>query len=341
MLDERARKVLFAVIQSHISSPGPVGSRHISKKYSFGLSPASIRNIMSDLEDMGFLSQPHTSAGRVPTDFGYRCYVNYYGQEQADHDELLLLEVKKKLESLKKDINTVLNEAAKVLSSISHYVGITTSPGASSTILNRIELIRYRGNSTAVILFSDEGLIRSRIIEMGDDLSSRSLGSISDYINSTYAGLTIEEIRRRVIDEMARETIVCDNMISRAVRICRDIFSTPPESVFISGVSAMLDHPDFCDTARIRELLRAIEDKQLIVGLLDRLADQRGTQVLIGSENPMNEMKRFSVVVSNYREGGRPIGSIGLIGPTRMNYREAISLVELTAGYITEMLSQR
>ncbi len=339
MLDERNKRVLFAVIQCYINTPGPVGSRVVTKKYSFGLSPATIRNIMSDLEEMGYLRQPHTSAGRVPTDIGYRYYVDSINSEERLVDEDFVGELGRRVELLKKDIDAFLDEAAKMLSSLSHYIGITMSPNSGSTTLTRLELIKYRNNRVAVVLFTDEGLIKNTVVTMDSDVSQRDLNRIASYINSEFSGRTIEEIRKVVVNDLAREKVICDGLISQAMKICNAVFSSSPGNIYISGLSEVLALPDFCDVDRIKELLKTIEDKRIVVGLLDKIADAEGPQVFIGSENPLDEMKKFSLVAATYREGKRPIGAVGIIGPTRMNYPQAISIVDMTAKYITRMLS--
>jgi heat-inducible transcriptional repressor len=341
MLDERTKQVLFAVIQCYIGAPGPVGSRLVTKKYSFGLSPATIRNIMSDLEDMGYLRQPHTSAGRVPTDNGYRFYVDSLLNDKQQIRRELMAELTGKLEMLRQDVNSFLDEASKMLSSLSHYIGITMTPGAGATTLNRIELIKYRADQLAVIMFTDEGLVRNKVVSIDPELSQKNLNRVAAYINSRYSGLTLDEIRKSVVSEMTRESLLCDSLIAEALKICEDVFSASPGNVYISGLSDMLSLPDFYDIDRIKELLKAIEDKHIVVTLLDRISEADGTQVFIGSENPLDEMKQFSIVAATYKEGTRPIGAVGIIGPTRMNYLDAISLVDLTASYITRVLSYR
>lgn len=340
-LDERTKQILFAVIQCYINAPGPVGSRVVTKKFSFGLSSATIRNIMSDLEEMGFLRQPHTSAGRVPTDSGYRYYVDTLKSDREQISGDIAEELNRKLEIMRRDINSFLGEASKMLSSLSHYIGITMSPNTSSTTLSRMELIKYRADELAVILFTDEGIIRNKVISVDPDISQKDLQRIAEYINTQFSGFTLEEIRKSVIKEMTREKVRCDTMINEAIKICRNVFATSPGDVFISGLSEVLSLPDFCDIGRIKELLKAIEDKQIIVKLLDKISDAEGTQVFIGSENPLDEMKKFSLIAATYREGRRPMGMIGIIGPTRMNYLQAISIVDLTANFITDMLSYR
>jgi heat-inducible transcriptional repressor len=339
MLDERSRKILYAVIQCYINTPGPVGSRVVTKKYQFGLSPATIRNIMSDLEEMGYLSQPHTSAGRVPTDSGYRFYVDSLSAEKQQANTVLTSELNKKLEFLRKDINSFLDDASKMLSELSHYIGITMSPNTSMTTLNKIELLKYRDNRLAVILFTDEGIIRNKIVPVDPETSQRDLNRIAEYINSRFRGLSLDEIKKLILKEMTKEKVLCDTLISEAIRICRNAFSSAPGNIYISGLSEVLSLPEFCDIHKIRALLQTLEDKHIIINLLDTIADTEGAQVLIGAENILDEMKQFSLVAATYKEGNRPLGTVAIIGPKRMNYLEAISIVESTASFITKLLS--
>jgi heat-inducible transcriptional repressor len=339
MLDERSKKILHAVIQCYINTPGPVGSRVVSKKYHFGFSPATIRNIMSDLEEMGYLSQPHTSAGRVPTDSGYRFYVDSLSAERQQINNALTAELTKKFELIKKDINSFLDDASKMLSELSHYIGITMSPNTSMTTLSKIELFKYRDNQLAVILFTDEGIIKNKIVPVDPEISQKELNLIAEYINSRFKGQSLDEIKRLILKEMTRERVLCDSLISEAIRICRTAFSAAPGNIYISGLSEVLRLPEFCDINRIRELLQTLEAKHIIVNLLDNIADAEGTQVIIGAENLLDEMKQFSLVAATYKEGNRPIGTVAIIGPKRMNYQEAISIVDSTAQFITKLLS--
>ena len=190
-----------------------------------------------------------------------------------------------------------------------------------------------------MVIFTDEGLIRNTAIRMEADLSQRDLNRIASYINSQFSGHTLEDIRMVVLKELTKEKVLCDSLISQAMRICDTVFSSAPGNIYISGLSEVLALPDFCDIDRIKELLKTIEDKHIIVRLLDKIADVDGPQVFIGSENPLAEMKKFSLVAATYKEGKRPIGAVGIIGPTRMDYLQAISIVDLTAKYITRMLS--
>jgi heat-inducible transcriptional repressor len=203
----------------------------------------------------------------------------------------------------------------------------------------RIELVPYRKNQIAVILFTDEAIIRNRIIAVEHEMSRSDLNRLSDYINNRFVGNTLEETRKAIISEIANERVLCDTLISEAINLCRDIFSISDSDIFISGLSGVVNLPDFCDIGRIRDLLRTLEDKHIILRLLENISDTEGTQIFIGSENPLDELKQFSLVAATYREGNRPIGVIGVIGPTRMNYSEAIMLVDTTAKFMTEILS--
>jgi len=339
VLDERSKQILNAVIQLYISSPGPVGSRSVTKKFPIGLSPATIRNIMSDLEDMGFLRQPHTSAGRVPTDSAYRFYVDTLTTEKSDIDTELASELIRKLELIRMDVNSFLDNASRMLSELSHYIGISVSLNTHQTTLSRLELAPYRKNQIAVMLITDEAVIRNKIISVEQEMSREDLYRLAGYINERYAGHTLENIRKTIVAELANDRILCDGLINEAMAICKDVFSVAESDVFISGLSEVLALPDFCDIDRIRGLLRTIEDKHVILSLLEKISATDSPQVYIGSENPLEELKQLSFVAAPYCEGTRPIGAIAIIGPTRMNYGQAITLVDMTAKFISDIFS--
>ncbi len=341
MLDERIHRVLWAVVESYITKPDPVGSRFVTKKYAFNLSPATIRNIMADLEDMGFLHQPHTSAGRIPTDKGYRFYVDGLAGRGSSPDAYLAEVVIHRLETIRNDINALLKETSKALSTASHYLGVALAPRPDKATLRGINLFRYKEGQVMTVLLTDEGIVKNKCIPLDADLTQRDLNRIAEYLSSEFAGHTIDEIRTRVVNEMQRDKAICDTLICRAIAICREVLSFDYGDVFISGLSEVLGLPDFSDLRRIKEISRAIEDRHLIIRLLDTLSQSEGVKVVIGSENADSDMKRLSIVVSTYSEGDRPIGTIGIIGPTRMDYLKAITVVDTTAKFLTRVLSER
>ncbi len=341
MLDERSKKVLCAIVQNYINSPDPVGSRTVAKKYSFGLSPATIRNIMADLEDLGFLSQPHTSAGRVPTDRGYRLYVDSLINEEDCANKNLLRELHKGLETLRDNIEILFSETTRTISLLSHYLGVAMSPKLNTATLKKIDLLRYRVDKIAAIIFTDEGVIKNKVISLDLNITQKDLNRIAGYLNSEFSGYSFDVIRLKILKEMSKEKTMCDSLISRAINICREAFFLPYGELFVAGLSEVLELPDFENLQKIKELSRAIEDKHTIIKLLDKLSESDGVQIIIGSENSMDEMKKLSIVVSTCKEDNRPISVIGIIGPTRMNYPRAISIVDTTAKFISKMLAER
>ncbi len=340
-LSERSKKILFAIVESYINFADPVGSRFVTKRYSFNLSPATVRNIMADLEEMGFLKQPHTSAGRVPTDLGYRFYVDFLSELGGGFPNLeILQDIYRRLESMKNNIDTLLSETTKSLSLLSHYIGIAMSPRHDVTTMKKINLLKYDSDKVVAVLFTDEGIIKNKIISVDPDISQKDLNKISAYLNSEFSGHTVDEIKMKLVKEMSKEKVRCDKLISRAMKICSEALYFPESDLFIAGFSEVLDLPDFADLDQIRLLSRAIEEKHTILKLLDQLADSDGVNILIGSENAMDELKKLSIVASPCKEGDKQIGVVGIIGPTRMNYERAIYIVENTANFITRMLTK-
>jgi heat-inducible transcriptional repressor len=339
MLNERSRSILRAIVQSYIESGAPVGSRLLTRRHGFTLSPATIRNIMVDLEDMGYLSQPHTSAGRVPTDKGYRFYVDALDPgEQADARKLMTL-LESRFSSAQEDVNTLLGEITRTLAKVSHYLCFAVPLRAEETTLNRIQMFRYRGDRLAVVLLTNEGLIANKVLESDFGLSQRDLNRISDYVNTEYSGLSIAEIRSCIRRQMSKERALCDILINRATALCREALSFPCGEVIVSGMSEFIGLPEF--SGKINEIAQAIEDKRRILDLLESFTESpERVRVLIGRENPDEGMRSLSIIAAQYGQGEKPLGSVGIIGPTRMDYLRAIAMVEAVARFVSGTISQ-
>ncbi len=340
MLDERTERVLWAVIQSYIENPDPVGSRYVTKKYAFSYSPATIRNIMADLEDMGYLKQPHTSAGRVPTDKGYRYFVEHIISRDIGYDERLVEELERRIKNMVEDMDGVLNEATKTLSTLSHFLGLAISPGPEGSTLRRIELVPYKDDRIAVLILTDEGVIKHKIIKNEFSLTANDLSSIAKYLNREFTGYTIKEIRNQLVKELAEDKNLCDTLIERALKLCHESLDEYGANVFITGLSSILDLPDFTDIEKIKELSKAIEDKHKMIKLLDRIVQTEVVQVVIGSENPIKEMSAMSIIASTYKDKDRPAGIVGVIGPKRMDYKAVITLVDTAARYLSKIFEE-
>ena len=333
ILDERSRRVLNAVVRSYIDRPDPVGSRFVTRKYSFGFSSATIRNIMSDLEEMGFLSQPHTSAGRVPTDKGYRFYVDSLSNEAQSEKiievpEEFIQQFSRRLDEFKNDISAMFSEVTNTLSSLSNYVSIVLPPKAENTTFNRIDLIKFKSDQIVAILLTDEGIIHNKVIQADPMLKQEDLNRIADFLNVEFSGHTLDEINNMLMQRMKREKAQWDRLISRAISINEQAMTFAEGDIFVSGLYDLMDLPEFSDISKLRELSKAIKEKHVIMKLLAELSHSEGVQVLIGTENPVTELKGLSVITSMYKEGSRPMGIIALIGPTRMDYSKAIIMVD-------------
>ncbi len=344
-LDERSRQVLYAVVESYINNPEPVGSRFVTKKYFFGFSSATIRNIMADLEELGFLAQPYISAGRVPTDKGYRFYVDSFADSdlmQHHQDEVfakLICQLAKKLKKMRNDMNEMFMEVINTLSTVSNYIGVATPPKPEKIIFNRIDLIRYKGNHVVAILLTDNGVIKNKILKIDPKLTRHDLNRIADYLNSEYLGYTLNEIKSVLIKRIKQEKALWDDLISRAVKISEQAISLARNDIFVSGLYNVLNLPDFSDISKFKEIAKAIKDKHLILNLLDELSDTEGVQVVIGNENPVEGLRNLSIVASTYKEGDMPMGVVALIGPKRMDYSKAIYMVDTVAKCINKTFS--
>ena len=339
MLNERSQKVLKAVVQSYIDRLEPVGSRFLARKCGFKLSPATIRNTMADLEEMGFLMQPHTSAGRMPTDKGYRYFVDTLKAEEfaLELEEMYIL--KKRFAAIRHDmINELLGEAATAVSEVSHNLVFAEPLRAESTTLNRIQLYRYRNRQIVAVILTNEGLINNKILDTDFGLSQKELNRISDYLNSEFSGYAIEEVRAEIFRQMSRERLKRDILISRAMAICSEVLNFPGDELIVSGIQELLGKPEFSD--RINEIASAVEDKRRLIDLLDRLSETPGVTVVIGSENQDASLHDMSIVTAQYKQDGRTLGSVGMIGSTRMDYSRAIPIVDIMARFVSAAISR-
>ncbi len=334
-------EILRAVVENYIDTTEPVGSRRLTKRYDFGLSPATIRNIMADLEYLGFLTQPHTSAGRMPTEKGYRHYVDCCIDDGHQLDEKFILETQEKLEIIEKDVSSLLENVTRELSKCSHQMGIAVAPRFSRSRLSRVELIQVKGTRVLAVVITEEGVVRNLLLDFEEPCSQKHLNKISEYINKELAGFSLREARERVIRKVYEEKAVYDSLVARAMRIGRVIMERQiEEDIYIGGYSEVLEQPNFVDLDSIKEMFRAIEDKRLMIQVFNMIEEmESGVTVLIGTENPLDEMHDCSMVVSPYLKKGRVIGTIGVIGPIRMHYPQVISMVDETAKFLTKVFS--
>lgn len=341
-LTDRDQKVLEAVVIDYIQSGEPVGSRTISKRYGLHVSSATIRNIMCDLEDQGLLQQPHTSAGRVPTEKGLRLYLDYIMRSTrlAEQEKALILQAYRES---KRDIQELLRKTSKVLSNFCRQAGVVLWPKLKLTRFKHIEFIRLRQGQILVILISESGLLHQRLLDVDEDLVQDDLDKYSRYLNELLQNVPLGEVRQRILVEMKNEKVLFDQLYGRALEISRRVFQTNMEDseVYIEGRTNLLNSPEFADVDRMRRVLEAFENKSRIIRLLDMaLKPSEGAQIILGTESELVELQEISLISSPYRQGETTVGVLGVIGPVRMDYSRIIPIVEFTASLLSQLLEE-
>lgn len=339
MLDDRKLKVLQAIINSYIASAEPIGSRTISKKYNLGVSSATIRNEMSDLEDLGYLNKPYTSAGRIPSDKAYRLYVDTLMQEIMNFvDFRKKEEVKKILLKEMREIDQLIQNSTRILSKITNYTSLAIAPQFKQSTLKHIQLIPIDEYKVLVVIVSDSGVVRNTIFRMDNFISDEQLTAISNFLNEKLKGLTLEEISKGIDSDIFREMYDFRSMIQDIIPIISQSLEDMAEiEVYANGVTNIFNFPEYKDIDRAKSFLSFIEDKELLVDtLLENTFDD--IFITIGDENPCEEIKDCSLITATYKLGGKTIGKIGVIGPTRMDYYKVINAVRVIAVNLSEII---
>ncbi len=342
VLDDRGSEVLRLVVEDYIETAEPVGSRTISKKMGMALSPATIRNIMADLEEMGYLCQPHTSAGRIPTGSGFRYYVNYLlARRQLARAELDML--RKVTGEGVAGADEVVRHASRLLSNLSRHACVVVISRYSHQALRSLSLLRASSDKILLVAVLQGGWIQHRLIEGEQELTNDELEKINGYLNDMAVGLTLPQLRVKILNEMRKEKARYDRLMRKALMLgSRALAESVPGEVYIEGRANIIEQPEFAeDVQKLKRILRAFEEKSVILRLLDAALESDAIQVSIGSENLVENLPEISVVASGYHQGENAMGSIGLIGPVRMDYSRVIPLVEYTARLLSSVLDQR
>jgi heat-inducible transcriptional repressor len=338
-LSERDRAVLRHVVQSFILTANPVGSRYIAKHSNLDLSPATIRNLMADLEERGYLNHPHTSAGRVPTDKGYRVYVDMLMDiEQLSSREMETIE--KKLEDAE-DRQELLAQASDLLGSISSQLSIVTNPQLASGKLDRLEIVSLSSNRVMVIISIQSGIIKTLVMEVLSAVSRDKLDRIAQVLNERLYGLTLKQIRETFSERFRDVQNEDTGLIRLFVESVDDLFSDSKERdrLFISGTRDILNQPEFDSPEKIRSVIELIDDKEVIIHVLDSHSEkEKNLFISIGDENPEKRLKNYSIISTRYLIGDI-FGTVSVIGPKRMNYSRIIPLVDHIAKAITHRTS--
>ena len=336
-LTDRSKKILEAIIEDYIVTAEPVGSRTVTRSHGLSLSPATVRNVMADLEEMGFLASPHTSAGRIPTDKAYRFYVDSLLEVRniaRDEQE----EIRKRCNPSGRGLGEALKETSRMLSSLSHYTGIVVAPRFNDNYFRHIEFIKLGGGRLLAILVSRNGSIQNKIIETGDEVRPNELVRMSNYLNHLLEGLTIAQVKEKIIREMQSDKVRYDALLAKALEYSRQTLPDTESMVFIEGQANILEQPEFTDVTRMKEVFRAFEEKGQLLSLLDRCIAAQGVNIYIGAEARLSQMVGMSLITATYMTGKNTLGVLGVIGPTRMGYSKVIPIVDYTAKMVSRLL---
>ena len=334
-MDERSRQLLKALIERYIADGQPVGSRTLSKLSELELSPATIRNVMADLEEIGLITSPHTSAGRVPTALGYRLFVDSLITVQP-----LQLGETRDLEGalVADEPKRVLSRAAALLSRLSSFAGVVHAPRRASSF-RQIEFMRLADRRVLLIIIATDGDVQNRILNVERDLSSSDLVEAANYINAHYAGVDFEEIKRRLKGELDRIRADITQLMQRAVDAGSEVAQDHSDEMMIAGERNFVGVPEFSDDmSRLRDLFNLFEKRTGLLQLLDASTRARGVQIYIGGESELVPVDHLSIVTAPYEVDGQVVGTLGVIGPTRMAYQRMIPIVDITAKLVSSAL---
>ncbi len=340
-LDERTREIFRLIVRSYVTSGEPVGSRTLAKAMEWRLSPATIRNIMADLEEEGFLGQPHTSAGRVPSEKGYRFFVdNLTDSGRVSRSD------ERYINRMLADSDTaedVMSRASVVLSTISRNVGIVIAPPLAATVLKHIEFVELGEGKILVIFVSKSGVVQRRLIRVAERYSQEDLDKGGRYLVEKFSGKTLTEIRNELLRLMQLERTLFDRMLSLLRTWSESVHEeTPEDALYLQGTANILNQPEFADVERMRMLFQMFEEKGRLVKILNECISSNppdGVKIAIGSELGIPNMRDFTLITSSYGANDHTTGFLGIIGPIRMEYERSISIVTYLGRVVGEMIN--
>ena len=323
-LDERKQKILHAIIQNYLETGEPVGSRTISKYADLGLSSATIRNEMSDLEEMGYIIQPHTSAGRIPSDMGYRFYVDQLMKEKEQE----VTEMKELMIQRQDKMELVLKQMAKVLAANTNYATMITSPQYHRTKLKFIQLSVISEDQLLAVVVAEGNVVKNKVIPISHGLDNETILKLNILLNTSLNGLTMEEINLSTIAKLKEQAGIHSEVINSVLDAVAEAIQMDDDlEVYTSGTTNIFKYPELADSTKASALISAFEDKQQLASLMEDMKDgeDTGIQVYIGNETPGQTMKDCSVVTTTYELGEGMRGTIGIVGPKRMDYEKVVA----------------
>jgi heat-inducible transcriptional repressor len=343
-LDRREREVLRALVHDHIRTGEPVASQPLLARHDLECSPATVRAVMADLEALGFLEKPHASAGRVPTEKGYKLYVETLLRVRpppaADRERI------EKLTHEAPDVTRLLEGTADLLHALSHHAGVVTTPAPSADPVRRVEFVRLRENRVLAVFVSGAGIVTNKLVQLEFRMDAGELERAANYLNERLrgaadAGGTLAALRERILEDMRADQSVLQDLLAKALALAEQTFAGegPGERVFVEGETSFLDAPEFKEVQKARALLKTFAEKDRILRVLDRVLRAQAVQIFIGAESELAGIADVSVVAAPYGRGEHVLGTLAVVGPTRMDYARVIPLVEATAREVSRVLS--
>lgn len=336
LLDERKKQILYAVVHNYILTAEPVSSRAIAEKYQLKVSPATVRHEMGTLEKMGYLKQPYTSAGRVPTDLGYRFYVDRLADVELNPIEQVT--ISRLFATISREIEDLMKETSVLLSRMTSYTGIVFAPLLKRSTFKHLDLVPLCPSTILMVLITDTGCVEKELIELKEEISDEEPSKVESDLNRSLSKLNIDQIKIKK-KKMLKEVTLSKGLLKEVFERIIDLMDREEnERIFLGGTSHILQQPEFEDVEKVQGLLEALEQRYVLLYLLKDAFSQSQVFVRIGSENQQSEMRDCSIVTARYRFAGKDLGTIGILGPTRMDYARVISMVKYFAQSLSEVL---
>jgi len=335
-LSQRQHALLLAAVQEFIASAEPVGSPQLAQRHTLGVRSAMVRNLMADLEDAGFLVQPHTSAGRIPTDRGFRYFVDHVTTTIPFSDRA---QIELHYSAPAADRSAVIRDTSRLLALMTGQAALVTAPRLESVMIERVQFVRLREREVLIIFVAVADGVQNRIVTADQDYDQAELDRMAAYLNESLAGRTLGQAREWIAESLRDDRANYDRFMRAALTLGGAVVAAGASAeVYVDGSINAIEQPEFMDHDKLRELLRALEDKTALLYLLDRSLARIGPLVSIGSENNDARLTGFSVVSAPYASGNHPLGSLAIVGPVRMDYERVIPLVSYTAKALSKVL---
>ncbi len=337
-LDERAESLLKMLISRFIDLGQPVGSRTLAQQQGMQLSPATIRNVMSDLEDLGLIRSPHTSAGRVPTAQGYRFFIDSLLTVKPVN-RMTLDEMEERF-TKGNDARELTTAASELLSEVTQFAGVVVLPNISVAAFHQIEFLKLSGNRILVILVTEDGRVQNRVISNDNKFSDSEVEQAANFFNQKYKGQPLSRVKERLLNEIKSDSEQINKLMETAVTVARNVFTEEDEeTVMLSGEEKLLNVPDFAAVEKIRKIFETFRARHSLLSLLDQSVKASGVSIFVGDESGFDGLDDCSVVTAPYEVEGVSIGVLGVIGPTRMRYEQVIPVVDVTAQLLGNALT--